>query len=79
MKYKWYIKVVLQNGSQIYGIYESASRKSSDAAVELMNVENSAFSAILGEDGFTQIFFRIADVSSIMIGTKSLRGTYDED
>ncbi len=67
MDYKWKIKLVMDNGMTLLGVYRCACTSSFDVGKTLLCGNNDTFNTIGSEDGKSQIFFRLGDVSAMEI------------
>lgn len=69
--YKFWVVVLLRNGKEICGVYETKNRTGSDAAIDLIgntiNENKTRFNSIMSEDGMEQTIFRAEDISALKI------------
>lgn len=69
--YKFWVIVLLRNGKEICGTYETEAETVSKATIEIIGStisENKLrFSALMSEDGREQTIFRAEDISALKI------------
>ena len=69
--YKFWVIVVLRNGKEVCGIYETKCRTGNEAAVDLIgttiNENKMRFNSLMSEDGSEQTIFRAEDISALKI------------
>lgn len=67
MQYTWKIKLHLNSGQIIHGLYECGHQNSAEVGKELLSGNDHTYNAMLNSDGTGQLFFRLRDVSVMEI------------
>mgnify|MGYP001489622458 CR=1 FL=1 len=69
--YKWYIKIYLDSGTEIYGIYESDLASSTRVCEKLFTGRENTINGIASMSG-TNLFFNTSKVVAFEISDKNI-------
>lgn len=64
---KFLVIVILRNGKELSGIYETISKRRIKVAEELLDYNSKEKISLISEDGTERIFFDAKDISALKV------------